>query len=88
MKKIAEKEFEAQETLNLLNYKFGTIGNLVHDSVPISNDEVCFIYIYISFNNVMFVLKSWDNLCFRLTILSSEHGVRKELNLISRITWN
>lgn len=38
-KKIAEKEVEAQETLNLLNSKLETIGNLVHDSVPISNDE-------------------------------------------------
>ncbi|KAL9318505.1 hypothetical protein ACSQ67_015022 [Phaseolus vulgaris] len=39
-KLIAEKEVEVRETLNLLNSKLETIGNLVHDSVPISNDEI------------------------------------------------
>ncbi|KEH22008.1 seryl-tRNA synthetase/serine-tRNA ligase, putative [Medicago truncatula] len=39
-KKVAVKEVEAQETVNLLNSKLETIGNLVHDSVPISNDDV------------------------------------------------
>lgn len=36
-----EKGAEAKETLVSLNAKLQIIGNLVHDSVPISNDEVC-----------------------------------------------
>ncbi|KAG4395510.1 hypothetical protein AAZX31_20G219500 [Glycine max] len=47
-KSIGEKEVEVRETLNLLNSKLETIGNLVHDSVPISQDEA---------NNV--VVRSW-----------------------------
>ncbi|KAL2330649.1 hypothetical protein Fmac_018230 [Flemingia macrophylla] len=47
-KSIAEKEVEVGETLSLLNSKLETIGNLIHDSVPISNDEA---------NNVM--VRSW-----------------------------
>ncbi|KAF4357201.1 hypothetical protein CsatB_029587 [Cannabis sativa] len=38
-KSIAEKEVEVREALTQLNSKLETIGNLVHDSVPISNDE-------------------------------------------------
>ncbi|XP_050892933.1 serine--tRNA ligase isoform X2 [Lathyrus oleraceus] len=38
-KSIADKEVEALEALNSLNTKLETIGNLIHDSVPISNDE-------------------------------------------------
>ncbi|PNX80670.1 seryl-tRNA ligase, partial [Trifolium pratense] len=38
-KKIAEKEVEAKETLSLLNTKLETIGNLIHDSVRVDNDE-------------------------------------------------
>lgn len=32
--------FEIKEALKLLNSRLEIIGNLVHDSVPISNDEV------------------------------------------------
>ncbi|BFG36979.1 hypothetical protein CerSpe_232530 [Prunus speciosa] len=35
----AEKEVEVREALTQLNSKLEVIGNLVHDSVPISNDE-------------------------------------------------
>lgn len=40
-----EKEFQRQEHLaeekdNLLQKKLGLIGNYVHDSVPMSNNEV------------------------------------------------
>ncbi|XP_008246480.1 PREDICTED: serine--tRNA ligase [Prunus mume] len=35
----AEKELEVREALTQLNSKLEVIGNLVHDSVPISNDE-------------------------------------------------
>nr|POE98116.1 serine--trna ligase [Quercus suber] len=35
----AEKEAEVQEVLQNLNSKLLLIGNIVHDSVPISNDE-------------------------------------------------
>ena len=35
------KEKEADEKLQNLRLKAKTIGNYVHDSVPISNDEVC-----------------------------------------------
>lgn len=36
----AKKEAEVQEALATLNSKLEIIGNLVHDSVPVSNDEV------------------------------------------------
>ncbi|XP_062014626.1 serine--tRNA ligase-like [Rosa rugosa] len=36
---IAEKEIEVREALNLLNSKLEVIGNLVHDSVPLHDDE-------------------------------------------------
>lgn len=39
-KSIAEKEVEVKEALKQLNSRLEIIGNLVHDSVPISNDEV------------------------------------------------
>lgn len=44
----AEKDVEAKDLLKQLNSKLEIIGNLVHDSVPISNDEA---------NNV--VIRSW-----------------------------
>lgn len=37
----AEKEIEVQEAQAALSSKLELIGNLVHDSVPISKDEVC-----------------------------------------------
>ncbi|GLT41896.1 hypothetical protein SLA2020_159260 [Shorea laevis] len=36
---IAEKEAEVKESWEALKAKLETIGNLVHDSVPVSNDE-------------------------------------------------
>lgn len=39
-KSAAEGEVKVREVLKHLNSKLETIGNLVHDSVPISNDEV------------------------------------------------
>ncbi|KAK9919796.1 hypothetical protein M0R45_028373 [Rubus argutus] len=44
----AEKEVEVREALNLLNSKLEVIGNLVHDTVPIHDDEA---------NNA--VVRSW-----------------------------
>ncbi|KAG7968553.1 hypothetical protein I3843_08G160200 [Carya illinoinensis] len=38
-KSAAEREAEVREVLKQLNSKLETIGNLVHDSVPVSNDE-------------------------------------------------
>ncbi|RYR54274.1 hypothetical protein Ahy_A06g029536 isoform C [Arachis hypogaea] len=38
-KLIADKELEVRDTFKLLNSKLESIGNLVHDSVPVSNDE-------------------------------------------------
>ncbi|XP_073525574.1 LOW QUALITY PROTEIN: uncharacterized protein [Phyllobates terribilis] len=38
-KSTSEKEAEAQEAKSLLYAKLETVGNLVHDSVPVSNDE-------------------------------------------------
>lgn len=35
----AEKEAEVREVLQNLNSKLLLIGNIVHDSVPISDDE-------------------------------------------------
>lgn len=39
-KLAAEKEIEVREALRELNSKLETIGNLVHDTVPVSKDEV------------------------------------------------
>lgn len=39
-KLIAAKELEVQEAKATLDSKLETIGNLIHDSVPVSNDEV------------------------------------------------
>lgn len=39
-KLTAKKEVEVQEALAALNSKLEIIGNLVHDSVPVSDDEV------------------------------------------------
>lgn len=45
----AEKEVEVREALTQLNSKLEVIGNLVHDSVPISNDEVVIWHIDCAF---------------------------------------
>lgn len=45
---ITEKDAEVKEALKLLNSRLEIIGNLIHDSVPISNDEA---------NNA--VIRSW-----------------------------
>ena len=39
-KLTAEKEIEVQEARAALYSKLEIIGNLVHDSVPVDNDEV------------------------------------------------
>lgn len=39
--RMAEKQEEVKAAKAELDAKLMTIGNLVHDSVPISNDEVC-----------------------------------------------
>ena len=39
-KLTVEKEIEVQQAKAALDSKLETIGNLVHDSVPVSNDEV------------------------------------------------
>lgn len=36
----AQKEAEVQEAKSALDKRLETIGNLVHDSVPVSDDEV------------------------------------------------
>ena len=37
----AEKEAEVQQAWLALMKKLEGVGNFVHDSVPVSNDEVC-----------------------------------------------
>lgn len=39
-KLIAQKEVEVQEAKIAVDARWGNVGNLVHDSVPVSNDEV------------------------------------------------
>ena len=41
----ATKEAEVQEARAALYSRLEVIGNLVHDSVPVSNDEVCINYL-------------------------------------------
>ena len=36
-----EKEAEVREAYAALKAKLETVGNLIHDSVPVNNDEVC-----------------------------------------------
>lgn len=48
-KSAAEKEAEVREVLQQLNSKLLLIGNLVHDSVPVDNDEVLELANFISF---------------------------------------
>ena len=38
-----EKEAEVREAYAALKAKLETVGNLIHDSVPVDNDEVCFL---------------------------------------------
>lgn len=38
-KRIKEAELAEQEGLEILTKKYNTIGNLVHETVPVSNDE-------------------------------------------------
>jgi seryl-tRNA synthetase len=38
--RLAAKEAEVQEAKTTLDAKLVTIGNIVHDSVPVSDDEV------------------------------------------------
>ncbi|KAF0892955.1 hypothetical protein E2562_020068 [Oryza meyeriana var. granulata] len=39
-KRLAAKETEVQEAKGALDAKLMTIGNIVHQSVPVSDDEV------------------------------------------------
>ena len=39
-KRLAAKEVEVQEAKSTLDAKVTTIGNIVHESVPVSDDEV------------------------------------------------
>jgi seryl-tRNA synthetase len=41
-KQTAEKEEEVQAAKAALDAKLDVVGNLIHDSVPVSNDEVSF----------------------------------------------
>lgn len=43
----AKKDAEVQEARSVLYKKLETIGNLVHDSVPVSNDEVWDVYYFL-----------------------------------------
>lgn len=40
-KQSADKEVEVREAWAELKSKLEVVGNLVHDSVPVSDDEVC-----------------------------------------------
>ena len=42
-KKMAEKDEEVKAAKAELDAKLTTIGNIVHDSVPVSNDEVSYL---------------------------------------------
>ena len=46
---IAAKDAEVQEAKALLFEKLEKVGNLVHDSVPVSKDEVGMIIIFFLF---------------------------------------
>ena len=47
---IAEKEVEVKDAWAVLKSKLEKIGNLVHDSVPVSDDEVSFVANLIHFH--------------------------------------
>lgn len=48
-KLTAEKDTEVREALKELNSRLEIIGNLVHDTVPIDNDEVTIWHIRFTF---------------------------------------
>lgn len=65
----AKKEAEVQEARAALYAKLEIIGNLVHDSVPISNDEV-----YTRFPIVFFIYMNfrWNLAWYFINITENE----------------
>ena len=61
------KEIEVQEKKAELYSKLETVGNLVHDSVPVSDDEV----VYLSLITVVFLFDAmWSNLGIVLEVIA------------------
>ena len=48
--RIAEKDIEVKDAWAVLKSKLEKIGNLVHDSVPVSDDEVSYAANFIHFH--------------------------------------
>ncbi|WVZ55851.1 hypothetical protein U9M48_006457 [Paspalum notatum var. saurae] len=79
-KRLAAKEAEVQEAKNTRDAKITTIGNIVHESVPVSYDESCFVQA----NNE--IVRTWGekrveenlknhvDLCRMLDIVALEKG--------------
>lgn len=83
----AEKEVEVREALNLLNSKLEVIGNLVHDTVPIHDDEVMTWHITCALTRSLY--KAYFDLdvsirC-RPIMLWLDHGVRNGWSQNSKI---
>lgn len=83
MKQKAGFEKEKKELLesvaakkDLLDKKIKTIGNIVHDSVPVNNDEVLFLLSL--FSGICLLVSRLIVGVFRTTMLCSAHGARKE----------
>ena len=58
-KRLAAKEVEVQEAKSTLDAKVTTIGNIVHDSVPVSDDEVIWKIYLVVVLAISFLLKYW-----------------------------
>lgn len=56
-KRLAAKEVEVQEAKSTLDAKVTTIGNIVHDSVPVSDDEVIWKIYLVVVLAISFLLK-------------------------------
>lgn len=61
-KSTAEKDVEVQEAKAKWVAKLELVGNLIHDSVPVSNDEVCCIWILMKTSNIFSI--SWQSNMF------------------------
>ena len=59
--RLAAKETEVQEAKTTLDAKIVTIGNIVHESVPVSNDEVRSKFYLEIINGILLFVKDMSN---------------------------
>lgn len=88
-KQTVQKEAEVQEALTALQSRLGSIGNLVHDSVPVDNNEVC---LRSSCSSELACpcagqYFQWNVTFFRIIMPLYGHGERRGWSQSWRIMW-